>query len=140
MVRHEAAEALGSIAADECEALLLVHVADPEPIVADSCVVALDMLEFERSGGFQYADTCASMGEPKQTDQAGTAGPESAQPLSGLCEERRPQYGCDNGVEPTVALLHVAVGGAAQPAGDEQAPVWHSPQRTTPVARDGVLA
>ncbi len=29
---------------------------DPEPIVADSCVVALDMLEFEQAGGFQYAD------------------------------------------------------------------------------------
>ena len=32
------------------------YAADPEPIVADSCVVALDMLEFEQSGGFQYAD------------------------------------------------------------------------------------
>ncbi len=29
---------------------------DPEPIVAHSCEVALDMLEFERSGAFQYAD------------------------------------------------------------------------------------
>lgn len=28
----------------------------PEPIVADSCIVALDMLEFEQSGSFQYAD------------------------------------------------------------------------------------
>ncbi len=24
--------------------------------MADSCIVALDMLEFEQSGGFQYAD------------------------------------------------------------------------------------
>ena len=36
--------------------LLLQYAADPEPIVADSCIVALDMLEFEQSGGFQYAD------------------------------------------------------------------------------------
>ena len=30
---------------------------DEERIVADSCEVALDMLEFELAGGFQYADT-----------------------------------------------------------------------------------
>lgn len=34
----------------------LQYATDPEPIVADSCIVALDMLEFEQSGGFQYAD------------------------------------------------------------------------------------
>lgn len=56
MVRHEAAEALGSIAAPECLELLRQYAADPEPIVADSCVVALDMLEHEQSGGFEYAD------------------------------------------------------------------------------------
>lgn len=56
MVRHEAAEALGAIADDGSLGLLRRYAADPEPIVADSCVVALDMLEFERSGGFQYAD------------------------------------------------------------------------------------
>ena len=56
MVRHEAAEALGSIAAPECLKLLEEYCGDQEPIVADSCVVALDMLEFEQSGEFQYAD------------------------------------------------------------------------------------
>lgn len=56
MVRHEAAEALGSIAAPECLKLLQQYCDDKEPIVADSCVVALDMLEFEQSGQFQYAD------------------------------------------------------------------------------------
>ena len=56
MVRHEAAEALGAIADDACLDLLRRHLADPEPIVADSCVVALDMLEFEQSGAFSYAD------------------------------------------------------------------------------------
>lgn len=34
----------------------LQHVEDPEPIVADSCIVALDVLEFEQAGEFQYAD------------------------------------------------------------------------------------
>ena len=56
MVRHEAAEALGSIAAPECIALLQHYARDREPIVADSCVVALDMLQHEQSGGFEYAD------------------------------------------------------------------------------------
>ena len=36
--------------------LLLQYMQDPEPIVSHSCEVALDMLEFERSGAFQYAD------------------------------------------------------------------------------------
>ncbi|XP_052169983.1 deoxyhypusine hydroxylase [Diospyros lotus] len=50
MVRHEAAEALGSIADDQCVGLLEEFVKDPEPIVSQSCEVALSMLEFERSG------------------------------------------------------------------------------------------
>ena len=52
-VRHEAAEALGAIADDASVALLREFATDPEPIVAHSCVVALDMLEFEKSGAFQ---------------------------------------------------------------------------------------
>ncbi|MEW5319683.1 MAG: hypothetical protein WDW38_010822 [Sanguina aurantia] len=56
MVRHEAAEALGAIADSKTIVFLKGFSSDPEPIVADSCVVALDMLEFERSGMFQYAD------------------------------------------------------------------------------------
>eukprot|EP00884_Botryococcus_braunii_P002812 jgi/Botrbrau1/12531/Bobra.0169s0073.1 len=43
MVRHEAAEALGSIGGDTCRAILEAYVADPEPIVAHSCQVALEM-------------------------------------------------------------------------------------------------
>ncbi|KAH7838720.1 hypothetical protein Vadar_030299 [Vaccinium darrowii] len=55
MVRHEAAEALGSIADGHCVALLEEFAKDPEPIVAQSCEVALSMLEFERSGkSFEY--------------------------------------------------------------------------------------
>uniref|UniRef100_A0A0D9Y1N6 Deoxyhypusine hydroxylase n=1 Tax=Leersia perrieri TaxID=77586 RepID=A0A0D9Y1N6_9ORYZ len=50
MVRHEAAEALGSIADQESIALLEEFTKDPEPIVSQSCEVALSMLEYERSG------------------------------------------------------------------------------------------
>ena len=55
MVRHEAAEALGSIAAPDCLQLLHQFSEDPEPIVAHSCVVALDMLHHEQTGEFEYA-------------------------------------------------------------------------------------
>ncbi|KAG6502306.1 deoxyhypusine hydroxylase-B-like [Zingiber officinale] len=55
MVRHEAAEALGSIADSECVALLKEFTLDSDPIVSQSCEVALSMLEFERSGmSFEY--------------------------------------------------------------------------------------
>ncbi|XP_010038007.2 deoxyhypusine hydroxylase [Eucalyptus grandis] len=55
MVRHEAAEALGSIADDQSVALLEEFSKDPEPLVSQSCEVALSMLEFERSGkSFEY--------------------------------------------------------------------------------------
>ncbi|XP_031502215.1 deoxyhypusine hydroxylase-B-like isoform X1 [Nymphaea colorata] len=50
MVRHEAAEALGSIADCESISLLETFIRDPEPIVSQSCEVALSILEFERCG------------------------------------------------------------------------------------------
>ncbi|XP_031482959.1 deoxyhypusine hydroxylase-B-like isoform X1 [Nymphaea colorata] len=50
MVRHEAAEALGSIADHDSVALLEEFTRDPEPIVSQSCEVALSMLDFERCG------------------------------------------------------------------------------------------
>lgn len=56
MVRHEAAEALGSIGKDECLAVLQQYRADVEQVVKESCEVALDMLEYENSDQFQYAD------------------------------------------------------------------------------------
>lgn len=40
----------GSILDDESVALLEEFCKDPEPIVSQSCEVALSMLEFERSG------------------------------------------------------------------------------------------
>ncbi|XP_070688656.1 deoxyhypusine hydroxylase [Pempheris klunzingeri] len=56
MVRHEAAEALGSIGKEECLAVLQHHRGDRERVVKESCEVALDMLEYENSDQFQYAD------------------------------------------------------------------------------------
>ncbi|GBG87893.1 hypothetical protein CBR_g46193 [Chara braunii] len=57
MVRHEAAEALGAIASKDCVQLLESFSSDPEPVVAHSCEVALDVLHFEsQEGAFQYAD------------------------------------------------------------------------------------
>lgn len=55
MVRHEAAEALGSIADGESIKLLKQFANDPEPLVSQSCEVALSMLDYERAGlSFEY--------------------------------------------------------------------------------------
>jgi len=56
MVRHECAEALGAIATDECDKILRNHVADSARVVSESCVVALDMSEYEHGGQLEYAD------------------------------------------------------------------------------------
>ncbi|RUS84745.1 hypothetical protein EGW08_007487 [Elysia chlorotica] len=56
MVRHECAEALGAIATPEAMGVLREFLSDPERVVRESCVVALDMSEYENSGQFQYAD------------------------------------------------------------------------------------
>ncbi len=39
---------------DSLPSFLVQFVKDPEPIVADSCIVALDMLEHEQSGALEY--------------------------------------------------------------------------------------
>ena len=52
MVRHEAAEAIGSIAAEDTRALLLRFRDDQDRIVAESCEVALDIMRSEISGEF----------------------------------------------------------------------------------------
>lgn len=56
MVRHECAEALGSIARPACLEALRAHARDPERVVRESCQVALDLYEHENAGAFQYAD------------------------------------------------------------------------------------
>lgn len=56
MVRHEAAEALGSLGEEEgVEDVLKRFLNDPEQVVRDSIIVALDMAEFERNGEMEYA-------------------------------------------------------------------------------------
>ncbi|KAI9102397.1 armadillo-type protein [Phlyctochytrium arcticum] len=50
MVRHECAEALGSIAVPECLDALKEFAKDSDQVVRESCVVGLDMFEFETEG------------------------------------------------------------------------------------------
>ncbi|KAI9662734.1 MAG: deoxyhypusine hydroxylase [Alyxoria varia] len=55
MVRHEAAEALGSLGDEEgVEDVLKSFADDPEEVVKDSILVALDMAEFEKNGEVDY--------------------------------------------------------------------------------------
>ena len=61
MVRHECAEALGSIATEECMNILKNYLHDKERVVKESIVVALDMCDYENSDSFQYADTMAKL-------------------------------------------------------------------------------
>jgi deoxyhypusine monooxygenase len=56
MVRHEAAEALGSLGEEEgVEDILKQFLDDAEQVVRESVIVALDMAEYERSGETEYA-------------------------------------------------------------------------------------
>lgn len=56
MVRHEAAEALGSLGEEEgVEETLKRFLNDKEQVVRESVEVALDMAEFEKSGQTEYA-------------------------------------------------------------------------------------
>lgn len=56
MVRHEAAEALGSLGDEEgVEDTLKKFLNDPDQVVRDSIIVALDMAEFEKNGEMEYA-------------------------------------------------------------------------------------
>ena len=61
MVRHECAEALGSIAQDECREILEQYLHDCAQVVKESCQVALDMCEYENSPEFQYADSLVKL-------------------------------------------------------------------------------
>ena len=56
MVRHEAAEALGSLGEEDgVEDILKRFLDDKEQVVRESVVVALDMAEFEKGGEVEYA-------------------------------------------------------------------------------------
>lgn len=54
MVRHECAEALGAIANDECIKVLNEYLGDAERVVKESCEVALDICDYEKSGDFDF--------------------------------------------------------------------------------------
>ena len=62
MVRHECAEALGSIAHEECHGTLKEYCKDGARVVRESCEVALDMYEYEQSGALHYADGLVKIG------------------------------------------------------------------------------
>ncbi len=55
MVRHEAAEALGAIGDESARAVLERFLSDPHPEVAESCEVALDLLDWVNSDDLHYA-------------------------------------------------------------------------------------
>jgi deoxyhypusine monooxygenase len=62
MVRHECAEALGSIATEDCLPVLRKFAAPDagvERVVRESCEVGLDIFDYEANEEFQYAEPCA---------------------------------------------------------------------------------
>jgi len=62
MVRHECAEAIGSVATTDAFHLLCSHTSQDEiQVVRESCQIALDMATHENSGQLQYADTLAKI-------------------------------------------------------------------------------
>lgn len=56
MVRHEAAEALGAIGDRTALTTLEKFLNDPEPVISESCEVALDLLEWVASKRLEYTD------------------------------------------------------------------------------------
>jgi deoxyhypusine monooxygenase len=54
MVRHEAAEALGAIGDASARPILEQFAQDSAPEVAESCVVALDLLDWVNKADFEY--------------------------------------------------------------------------------------
>ena len=62
MVRHECAEALGSIATSEISDELSKYLDASQPdVLRESCVIALDFVEYNLGNEFQYADTLSSV-------------------------------------------------------------------------------
>lgn len=57
MVRHEAAEALGSVGTAECEEFLRDFLKDEADVVRESCEVALDITDYNTSDALHYTDT-----------------------------------------------------------------------------------
>lgn len=57
MVRHEAAEALGAIGDPRAMGVLRDFLDDEEPVVSESCEVAIDLLNYVGSKKFEYSDS-----------------------------------------------------------------------------------
>ena len=56
MVRHEAAEALGAIGDRRAMEVLEKFRSDPEPVISESCEVAIDLLKWVESKKLDYSD------------------------------------------------------------------------------------
>jgi deoxyhypusine monooxygenase len=56
MVRHEAAEAMGAIGDEAARPALQRFCDDPHPEVAQSCVVALDLMDWVNSKELEYSE------------------------------------------------------------------------------------
>ncbi len=89
MVRHESAEAVGAIVESlddgdlnpsraDCVQLLTSFLDDPEPLVADSCVTALDSIDYWRD--FATAGGDAAADEPRDEPRDVAAAAEAAEP------------------------------------------------------------
>ena len=61
MVRHEAAEAMGAIGDRSVVETLKRYTNDPLPEVAESCVVALDLLAWVAGSEFETTEWCTSL-------------------------------------------------------------------------------
>jgi deoxyhypusine monooxygenase len=90
-VRHEAAEALGAIAAPDCLEVLQKHTTDSCQEVAETCQLALGRLEYLQQKQAAAADGSSG-------DKGGTAA--AGAPAAAEAEEESPYYS----VDPTPAL------------------------------------
>ena len=74
MVRHEAAEALGAIGTEKCVAMLKEYCKDKDKAVAESCVVALDSINYwedEKGAGITKSEAAKVFAEPIRCSCAG---------------------------------------------------------------------
>lgn len=61
MVRYECVEVFGFIVILECIRILENYLKDEERVVKESCIVVLDISEYENSVQFQYVDGLVKM-------------------------------------------------------------------------------
>jgi deoxyhypusine monooxygenase len=95
MVRHEAAEAIGSIAEENCEPILKDFAKDKDQIVRESCDVALDLVEYWNN---DEISTAIAQPEEKKQEKTKSEGKKTVN-VQSLTEEiatvafvRKPKY------------------------------------------------